>query len=127
MPMRNQTAHKSMDYPETSLSSRPPAGSASQPGASLARVRCARLALRLPHHPRAASPKHGREYYFVSDQKFDTMVSNNAFVEWANVHSHRRYGHGQEGAGRAHQVGTDMLEIDYQGALQVEKRFRTPF
>ena len=27
--------------------------------------------------------KHGREYFFVSPQEFDTMVLSDAFVEWA--------------------------------------------
>ena len=67
--------------------------------------------------------KHGREYYFVSDQEFDTMVSNNAFVEWANVHS-RRYGTAKKALEERIQVGTDvLLEIDYQGALQVKEAF----
>ncbi|MDP1045327.1 guanylate kinase, partial [Klebsiella pneumoniae] len=53
----------------------------------------ARVSPSVSHTTRAprGQEKHGREYYFVSDQEFDAMVSNNAFVEWANVHS-RRYG-----------------------------------
>jgi guanylate kinase len=27
--------------------------------------------------------KHGREYFFASEQEFDAMVSANGFVEWA--------------------------------------------
>lgn len=51
------------------------------------------------------------------------MVSNNAFVEWANVHS-RRYGTAKKALEERIQVGTDvLLEIDYQGALQVKQAF----
>ena len=33
--------------------------------------------------------KHGREYYFASEQEFDAMVAAKGFVEWAHVHSNR--------------------------------------
>ena len=42
----------------------------------------------LPAAPRGQE-KHGREYFFVSQAEFDSMVIADAFVEWANVHSHR--------------------------------------
>lgn len=71
--------------------------------------------------------KHGREYYFVSDAEFDAMAANNGFVEWANVHS-RRYGTAKKSLEERIQVGTDvLLEIDYQGALQVKNAFPMPF
>ena len=85
----------------------------------------ARVSPSVSHTTRAprGQEKHGREYYFVSDQEFDTMVSNNAFVEWANVHS-RRYGTAKKALEERIQVGTDvLLEIDYQGALQVKEAF----
>ena len=67
--------------------------------------------------------KHGREYYFVSDAEFDAMAANNGFVEWANVHS-RRYGTAKKSLEERIQGGTDvLLEIDYQGALQVKTAF----
>ena len=67
--------------------------------------------------------KHGREYYFVSDAEFDAMVANSGFVEWANVHS-RRYGTAKRSLEERIQSGTDvLLEIDYQGALQVKQAF----
>ena len=33
--------------------------------------------------------KHGREYFFASEQEFDAMVASNAFIEWAHVHGNR--------------------------------------
>ena len=35
--------------------------------------------------------RNGREYFFVTDDEFDRMVLDSAFVEWANVHG-ARYG-----------------------------------
>jgi guanylate kinase len=32
---------------------------------------------------------HGREYFFVTDPEFDTLIKENAFLEWANVHGNR--------------------------------------
>jgi guanylate kinase len=47
------------------------------------------------------------------------MVGNNAFVEWANVHG-KRYGTSKKGIQERMAKGDDvLLEIDYQGALQV--------
>ncbi|WP_312569645.1 guanylate kinase [Comamonas sp.] len=67
--------------------------------------------------------KHGREYFFASEQEFDAMVANNAFVEWANVHG-KRYGTSKKGIHDRLSTGEDvLLEIDYQGALQVREAF----
>lgn len=67
--------------------------------------------------------KHGREYFFASEQEFDAMVANNAFVEWANVHG-KRYGTSKKGIDDRLATGEDvLLEIDYQGALQVRESF----
>jgi guanylate kinase len=67
--------------------------------------------------------KHGREYYFVSDQEFDAMVETGAFVEWAHVHG-RRYGTSRKAIEERMAQGSDVvLEIDWQGALQIRKLF----
>ena len=67
--------------------------------------------------------KHGREYFFASEQEFDAMVANNAFVEWANVHG-KRYGTSKRALADRLAGGADvLLEIDYQGALQVKQAF----
>lgn len=67
--------------------------------------------------------KHGREYFFVSEAEFDAMVASDAFVEWAHVHG-KRYGTSKKGIQDRLADGNDvLLEIDYQGALQVRKAF----
>ena len=67
--------------------------------------------------------KHGREYYFVANEVFDQMIAKGSFLEWANVHGNR-YGTAREGIERRIQDGDDvLLEIDFQGALQVRKLF----
>jgi guanylate kinase len=66
---------------------------------------------------------HGREYYFVSNDEFDRMVAQNTFVEWARVHNNR-YGTSRKAIEDKIAAGADVvLEIDYQGALQIRKTF----
>jgi guanylate kinase len=67
--------------------------------------------------------KHGREYYFVSQPEFDQMVAANSFVEWANVHGNR-YGTSRKMIEERISEGADIvLEIDFQGAMQIKKLF----
>jgi guanylate kinase len=67
--------------------------------------------------------KHGREYFFASAQEFDAMVANDAFVEWAHVHGHR-YGTSKKAIEERIAAGNDViLEIDWQGALQIRRTF----
>jgi len=67
--------------------------------------------------------KHGREYFFVSPQEFDAMVAADAFVEWALVHS-QRYGTSKKAIEERMAQGADViLEIDFQGAIQIKKIF----
>ena len=67
--------------------------------------------------------KHGREYFFASDQEFDAMVLGDAFVEWAHVHG-QRYGTSKKMIEERMAQGADViLEIDYQGALQIQKMY----
>jgi guanylate kinase len=67
--------------------------------------------------------KHGREYFFVSDAEFDAMVLASAFVEWAHVHNYR-YGTSKKAIEERMAHGADVvLEIDYQGALQIKQVF----
>ncbi len=67
--------------------------------------------------------KHGREYFFASEAEFDAMVASDAFIEWAHVHG-KRYGTSKKGIEDRLANGDDvLLEIDYQGALQVRTAF----
>ena len=66
---------------------------------------------------------HGREYFFVSDGEFDAMVQANAFLEWAHVHGNR-YGTSKATIEERIAKGLDViLEIDFQGAIQIKKIF----
>jgi len=84
-----------------------------------------RMELSVSHTTRAPRGQevHGREYYFVSNDEFDRMVANDAFVEWALVHSNR-YGTSRKAIEDKIAAGADIvLEIDYQGAIQIKQTF----
>jgi len=67
--------------------------------------------------------KHGREYFFVSAQEFQDLITENAFLEWASVHDHL-YGTSKKTIQeRIAQGGDVILEIDFQGAVQIKKLF----
>jgi guanylate kinase/DNA-directed RNA polymerase omega subunit len=73
--------------------------------------------------PPRGQEKHGREYFFVSTQEFDQMVLAGSFVEWAHVHG-QRYGTSKKMIEDRIARGADViLEIDFQGALQIKRIF----
>jgi len=73
--------------------------------------------------PPRGQEKHGREYFFVSPGEFDVMVEGNGFVEWAHVHG-QRYGTSKRAIEERIAQGADIvLEIDFQGALQIRQAF----
>lgn len=61
----------------------------------------------------------GREYHFIDRPKFDAMIDQDAFLEWADVHEHR-YGSPTAPVMAALAAGRDVLfDIDWQGARMV--------
>ena len=67
--------------------------------------------------------KDGVNYHYISEARFDQMVREDAFFEWASVHGHR-YGTPCEPVERALAAGRSaILEIDVQGSAQVKLRY----
>jgi len=72
--------------------------------------------------PRREEGTPGEHYQHVSDDEFNQLVSEGAFLEWAEVHGHY---YGTRKAWVEEKLGEGwivMLEIDVQGALQVMQR-----
>lgn len=64
--------------------------------------------------------RHGREYYFVDDPGFDTMLDTHRFLEWAPVHT-SRYGTSKDELVRIFASANNvLLDIDWQGTRQVQ-------
>jgi guanylate kinase len=71
--------------------------------------------------PRGAE-QHGVDYYFVSEEEFDSMRERREFLECAEVHGHL-YGSHERLVEEMLACGFDvMLDIDVQGAEQVRRR-----
>jgi len=65
----------------------------------------------------------GREYHFTAVDRFKEMISNDEFLEWAEVHGNY-YGTSKKWIADQLTAGQDvLLEIDWQGAQQVRKLF----
>ena len=85
----------------------------------------ARLGVSVSHTTRAprGQEQDGREYHFVSAAEFRAMVDAGEFVEWAEVHGNL-YGTSRAAVSHRMSQGQDVvLEIDWQGALQIKKLF----
>lgn len=63
----------------------------------------------------------GRDYHFVSLEKFREMVGNHEFLEWAHVFD-QRYGTPRAPVDAMLSAGKDVLfDIDWQGAQQLHQ------
>jgi guanylate kinase len=85
----------------------------------------ARLMVSVSHTTRAprGQERHGREYLFIDVAAFRAMVARGEFFEWAEVHGNL-YGTSRAAIEARLQAGEDVvLEIDYQGALQIKQLF----
>lgn len=74
------------------------------------------------------SPREGEvegvNYYFLTKEAFEKKVSENGFLEYANVHGNF-YGTPKVNVEKMLEEGKDViLEIDIQGALQVKENFK---
>ena len=114
-----------MDYPGNLIVVAAPSGAGKSSLVKALLELDSHVHLSISHTTRAprGQEKHGREYFFASEQEFDAMVAANGFVEWANVHG-RRYGTSRKVIEERVAQGADVvLEIDFQGALQIKQAF----
>ncbi|MBN2198928.1 MAG: guanylate kinase [Candidatus Aminicenantes bacterium] len=68
--------------------------------------------------PRRSMELHGKDYYFVSEEEFQNMIRENAFLEWAVVHG-LHYGTSRKEIESKLDQGDLLLDIDIQGARQI--------
>jgi len=83
------------------------------------------LAVSVSHTTRAprGQERNGREYWFVDEPTFRGMIDRGEFFEWAQVHGNL-YGTSRIAIQDRLSRGEDVvLEIDFQGALQIKKIF----
>ena len=83
------------------------------------------LAVSISHTTRQprGQEQDGREYFFIDEPSFRAMVERGEFFEWAQVHGNL-YGTSRPAVEKRLAAGEDVvLEIDFQGALQIKQRF----
>jgi guanylate kinase len=83
------------------------------------------VALSVSHTTRSPRPgeRDGVHYHFVSEEAFERLAADGAFLEHARVFDNR-YGTGREGVERQLAAGFDvLLDIDWQGARQIRSSF----
>ncbi|MBF0475978.1 MAG: guanylate kinase [Deltaproteobacteria bacterium] len=65
----------------------------------------------------------GRDYFFVGEAEFKSMVESGAFVEWARVHGNY-YGTSKFMINQSLEQGRDLLlDIDIQGAINIKRHY----
>jgi guanylate kinase len=63
----------------------------------------------------------GQDYHFVTDARFDEMIAEGAFLEWAHVFGYR-YGTLKSEVLKAIESARDvLLDIDWQGTQQLKQ------
>ncbi len=67
---------------------------------------------------------HSKDYYFFTPEEFDTLIAEDAFVEWEMVYPGKYYGTLKTELQRIWQMGkTPLVDIDVKGALAIKNRF----
>lgn len=85
----------------------------------------AHLAVSVSHTTRAPRGQEvdGREYHFIDAESFRALAAQGGFFEWAEVHGNL-YGTSRPAIEQRLAAGEDVvLEIDWQGALQIKRLF----
>lgn len=73
---------------------------------------------------RRISETEGVDYYFLDDDKFQQMIAEAAFLEYAEVHSHKFYGTPKAPILNKLENGVDViLEIDIVGATRIKDAY----
>lgn len=68
--------------------------------------------------------KHGREYYFLSEDEFKQKIKNKEFLEYQEVYPGVFYGTLKTEIDRIHRLGKiPIFEIDYKGGLNLKKHY----
>ena len=114
-----------MDYPGNLYAVAAPSGTGKSSLVKALLELDSHLTLSISHTTRKprGQDQQGREYHFVDEPAFQAMVDAGQFVEWAEVHGHL-YGTSRGAIEERITGGQDvLLEIDWQGALQIKRLF----
>ena len=114
-----------MDYPGNLIVVAAPSGAGKSSLVKALLELDARLSVSVSHttRPPRGQEVDGREYNFIDEPTLRSMIGRGEFFEWAEVHGHL-YGTSRKAIEERLAHGDDVvLEIDWQGALQIKKLF----
>ena len=117
-----------MDYPGNLFVVSAPSGTGKSSLVKALLELDSRLQVSVSHTTRTprGQEQHGREYWFTTTEEFEAMVERDEFFEHAHVHGNH-YGTSRHAIEERIKGGEDVvLEIDWQGALQIKKIFILP-
>jgi len=83
-----------------------------------------KIQVSISHTTRMMRPgeRHGKHYYFVSNNQFEEMIQKREFLEYAKVFNNY-YGTSRRKINRILLTGVDIfLDIDWQGAKQIRNK-----
>ncbi|MBK7344781.1 MAG: guanylate kinase [Saprospiraceae bacterium] len=76
------------------------------------------------NRPRRPMEINGRDYYFLTTERFREMVEQGAFLEWEEVYTDQYYGTLRSEVSRIRSEGKVVIfDIDVQGALNLKKEY----
>ena len=102
-----------------------PSGAGKTTLCQAARTRLPDLVYSVSSTTRAPRPgeEEGKDYFFISEDRFRKGIEAGQWAEWAKVHDHY-YGTSARFIDRYLELGRDvLLDIDVQGARQILKRY----
>ena len=114
-----------MDYPGNRYVVAAPSGAGKSSLVNALLELDSHLVVSISHTTRAprGQEQDGREYHFIDEARFRAMTDRGDFLEWAQVHGHL-YGTSKGEIEARIGGGQDVvLEIDWQGALQIKQLF----
>jgi guanylate kinase len=114
-----------MDYPGNLFVVAAPSGAGKSSLVSSLLQVDSHLVVAVSHTTRAprGQERQDREYHFTDEASFRAMIERGEFFEWAEVHGHL-YGTSRSAIETRITGGQDVvLEIDWQGALQIKTLF----
>ena len=114
-----------MDYPGNLFAVAAPSGTGKSSLVKALLELDSHLVVSISHttRPPRGQEQDGREYHFVDEATFRRMVAAGDFVEWAEVHGNL-YGTSRGAIEDRITGGHDVvLEIDWQGAMQIKRLF----
>ena len=99
------------------------AGKGTLERAVLPRVPQLELAVSATTRERRPGEEHGREYYFVTAEKFQRLVDEGAFLEWVDLPWGARSGTLWSEIDRIRAAGrAPVLDLETEGAVRVQRR-----